>query len=364
MTQLLASLLITVVHLLQTVPYSLIMNNQYYLLICAAVAPVIAGLGYIFAKDRYNKEPLSMLAGAFFCGIISIIPICIIEFILELFFNVFIPDPSPLLYSFWTAFIVAACTEECFKLLFLYGFIWNSPEFDERFDGIVYGVFVSLGFACAENFFYVFGSFFSEGAYAAFQTSFMRAIFSIPCHFFCGVILGYYLSLAKFEKSNRYNALAQGNTILKGLFLSIMFHGIYDFILFYLGSLNANVNQNEELSVDGAISSVVLVVIFLIFNVIFWKIGSRRIGHMSNLLQPDSKFESDAFVKCSRCGKTYESDLISCPQCKQLTEQSFRNLEGTGFNQQDQQTQQLHDFNNFYSNHDAQFSNRNPFDMQ
>lgn len=336
------------------------MDNYTYFLICAAVAPVIAGLGYICAKDRYNREPLSMLIGAFFCGVISIIPICIIEFILSTILDAFVENPNPLTYSFWSAFIVAACSEECFKLLFLYGFIWRSPEFDERFDGIVYGVFVSLGFACAENILYIFGSFSSGGVFVAFQTSFLRAIFSIPCHFFCGVILGYYLSLAKFETTNRYNSVAQGNTIIKGLFFSILFHGIYDFILFYMSSLNANVNQNAEWTVENNIPSVVLFAIFLIFNVVFWRIGCRRISHLANLLQPDSRFEPDAFITCSCCGKTYESDLLFCPCCNQLTEQSFRDQEAANFNPQNQQ---LHYFNNFYSNHNTQFPNRNPYDM-
>lgn len=168
------------------------MDNHFYYLLCAAIAPVIAGLGYIFAKDRYNKEPLGMLVRAFFCGVISIFPICIIEGILTSIFDAFFDQPGVFINSFWDAFIVAACTEECFKLYFLHKLIWNSPEFDERFDGIVYGVFVSLGFACAENISYVLGSLSSGGIFAAYYISFTRAIFSIPCHFFCGVILGYF----------------------------------------------------------------------------------------------------------------------------------------------------------------------------
>ena len=337
------------------------MSNQFYFLICAAVAPVIAGLGYICAKDRYNREPLGMLVGAFFCGVISTLPVCIVEFFLEFFLKVFVPNPSPLLYSFWTAFIVAACTEECIKFLFLYGFVWRSPEFDERFDGIVYGVFVSLGFACAENLLYIFTSFSSGGVFAAFQTSIMRAIFSIPCHFFCGVILGYYLSLAKFETTNRFSPVAQNNTIIKGLFFAILFHGIYDFILFYQSSLSANANQDAEWTIENNSLSIVLFLVFLIFNIVFWRIGCRRISHLSNLLQPDSRFEPDAFITCSCCGKTYESDLLVCPRCKQLTEQSFRDKEAANFNMQNQQ---LHYFNNYTSNHNTQFPNRNPYDMQ
>lgn len=332
------------------------MDNTLLFLLCAAVAPVIAGLGYIFAKDKFNKEPFSMLVGAFFCGVISIIPILIVELILGFIFTIVFKNPHPLLSSFLSAFIVAAFTEECFKLFFLYGFIWRSPEFDERFDGIVYGVFVSLGFACAENLVYVFGSL-TDGVASAFQISIMRAIFSIPCHFFCGVILGYYLSLAKFESKNRFNSVAQGNVIMKGLFYAILFHGIYDFILFYIKALSSNATPDSP---QTNFIILVLFVIFLIFNIVFWRIGSRRIKHMANLLRQDPSQEPDAFIMCSNCGKTYESDLLYCPECHKLTSQSRRENEAENFNSQNQQ---LHDFNNFSSNHDAQGPNKNSFDM-
>ncbi len=299
------------------------MDNHFYYLLCAAVAPVIAGLGYIFAKDRYNREPLGMLLGAFFCGVVSIIPICIVEGILEPLIGLFAAEPSPLFKAFWTAFIVAACTEEFFKLCFLHGFIWKSPEFDERFDGIVYGVFVSLGFACAENIGYVFGSLSEGGLFAAYHTSIVRAIFSIPCHFFCGVILGYYLSLAKFEKANQNNESAQSSVIYKGLFYSILFHGIYDFILFYQ-SYSCSQTDETQLTSEAVAPGAILFIMFLVFNIVFWKIGGKRIKHFASLLQPDSKNEQEAFVTCSFCGNTYESHIPSCPNCKQLTEKSIQ----------------------------------------
>ena len=36
-------------------------------------------------------------------------------------------------------------------------FAWRDPNFNYRFDGIVYAVFVSLGFAAFENISYVVG---------------------------------------------------------------------------------------------------------------------------------------------------------------------------------------------------------------
>ncbi len=332
------------------------MDNHYYYLLCAAIAPVIAGLGYIFAKDRYNKEPLGMLVRAFFCGVISIFPICIIEGILSLFLD----QSSVFFNSFWNAFIVAACTEECFKLYFLRKLIWNSPEFDERFDGIVYGVFVSLGFACAENISYVLGALVEGGEFTAYYISFGRAIFTIPCHFFCGVILGYYLSIAKFEVANQNDDAATGRVIFKGLFYAIVFHGIFDFILMYQENYAQSIGKDLENSPGASTVIWSLFAAFLVFNILFWKYGRKRINHLAGLLRPNSSDELPAFIKCSNCGKTYASNINVCPKCNQSTEKTILAIKDSN---NDFENQNLHNLNKYSSNHKIERSNKNPYDI-
>lgn len=330
-------------------------NNHYYYLLCAAIAPVVAGLGYIFAKDRYNKEPVGMLCRAFFGGVISIFPICIVEGILSLFLVDNLDQSSVFFNSFWNAFIVAACTEEIFKLYFLRKLIWNSPEFDERFDGIVYGVFVSLGFACAENISYVLGSLSEGGVFAAYYTSVGRAVFSIPCHFFCGVILGYYLSIAKFEVANQNDDVATGSVIFKGLFYSIIFHGIYDFILMYQENYYRSIGNDLENAPDASSFFWGLFVVFLVFNILFWKLGRKRINHLAGLLRPNSADELPAFVKCSNCGKTYATNMDVCPKCNQSTERTILALKDSN---NDFENQNLHNLNKFSTNHKIERSNK------
>lgn len=301
-----------------------------------------------------------MLLGAFLLGVVSILPIGIIEFIIMGIGSLVVPENSPLLSSAWAAFIAAAVTEECFKLFFLYAFVWNSPEFDERFDGIVYGVFVSLGFACVENILYIFGFLFSDGVATAYSISLMRAIFSIPCHFFCGVILGYYLSLAKFERVHTTSPGAQGSAILKGLFFAVLFHGIYDFILIYSSSFSANAPDESSFNLKTTVASAIFINVFLAFNILFWKHCYKRINHLASLLRPNSFDEQSALITCSHCGTTYMSDLSACPNCKQTTYSSAlaENNSSNGWTNQD-----LHNLNRFPSNHEAEPPQRNPHDI-
>jgi RsiW-degrading membrane proteinase PrsW (M82 family) len=87
-------------------------------------------------------------------------------------------------------------------------------------DGIVYAVMISLGFATVENIFYVFNHPGQE-----IQVAIMRMFTAIPLHAACGIILGYFVGLAKF--SDNKNIL-----LYLGLFLATLVHGLYNYFIF------------------------------------------------------------------------------------------------------------------------------------
>ena len=184
-------------------------------LFIAAIAPVLIILIYIYLRDKWEKEPLRKLFMAVVLGALTIFPIMFVEMALSKilpFFNL-----NSRLSAFYNAFIVAGLTEETFKYLALLWLIWKSKEFNEKFDGLVYAVFISLGFAMVENIFYVFNS--------GISTAIMRAVTAVPAHAIFGVSMGYYLSFARFSLFNK-----KRNFVL-ALLVPIGLHGIYDFIL-------------------------------------------------------------------------------------------------------------------------------------
>ena len=125
------------------------------------------------------------------------------------------PNKNFLIEALYTSFIVASGTEELFKFIILYFLVWKNKNFNEPFDGIVYAVFISLGFAGIENVLYIFNPYLG-----GYQTAIARAIFSVPGHGLFGVSMGYYYAIAKFNK-----------TTLVTAFSALFIHGIYDFIL-------------------------------------------------------------------------------------------------------------------------------------
>lgn len=182
-------------------------------LIILALAPVLIIAGYIYFRDKYEKEPIKLLLFALLAGGLTVIPILFVERFLAGFTNSF----PGLLSAAWNAFVVAAFSEELFKYLALFLLIWKSPEFNEKFDGIVYAVFISLGFAAVENVLYVIQGGISTGL--------MRAVTAVPAHAIFGVTMGFYFGMAKFY------AKQQKTLKFKALAYPILLHGIYDFII-------------------------------------------------------------------------------------------------------------------------------------
>lgn len=185
-------------------------------LLVLAFAPVAIIILYVYFKDKYNKEPKGLLLVSFLLGaIVSII----VTTIIYLGFEVVLPitDKFSVPQQFVKAFIIVGLTEEFSKYIIVRYFAQPKKVFDEPFDGIIYAVMVSMGFAATENVFYVL-----EGGYT---TGILRAFTAIPAHATFGILMGYFMGKAKFSK-NRI-----GLNLL-GLLLAIVFHGFYDFFLF------------------------------------------------------------------------------------------------------------------------------------
>lgn len=185
-------------------------------LLLLAIAPVAIIILYIYFKDKYEKEPKRLLIYNFLLGaIVSIL----ITTVLYYGFDIVLPlsNHTSIFEQFIKAFFVVGLTEEFSKYLIVRYFAQPNAAFNEPFDGIVYAVMVSMGFAATENIFYVL-----EGG---LETAILRAFTAVPAHATFGILMGYYMGKAKFSKNKIVLNLA-------GLLLAVLFHGAYDFFLF------------------------------------------------------------------------------------------------------------------------------------
>ena len=179
-------------------------------MIGAAIAPGIAIMSYFYLRDSLEPEPISMVIRSFIFGMLLVIPIMVLQYIMQNEWN-------------WRSGIVAeiiqsAVVEEFFKWMVIFFTVYKHVEFDEPYDGIVYAVAVSLGFATLENLFYLIIN--------GMNIAFWRAFLPVSSHALFAVWMGYYLGRAKFSQNSK-----QEKTFLwLSIVLPIGLHALYNAI--------------------------------------------------------------------------------------------------------------------------------------
>ncbi|WP_248925396.1 glutamic-type intramembrane protease PrsW [Paenibacillus hamazuiensis] len=183
---------------------------QYFSIFMAAVAPGVALLSYFYLKDRYDAEPIHLVVRTFIFGMLIVFPTMVLQRAL-----VHAIGEDPFVFSF----IISSGLEEFLKWFLVYFIIYKHASFDEPYDGIVYAVAVSLGFATLENVIYAFFNF------SSFSALLLRAFLPVSGHAMFGVLMGYHLGKAKF------NPHIEKKHLIYSLFIPIFWHGVYDYIL-------------------------------------------------------------------------------------------------------------------------------------
>lgn len=224
-------------------------NNIF--LVCAALVPAIALCIYIYKKDRAEKEPIGLLLLLLLAGALICFPAAWVESILhDLYYSVFatmgeykdgmvyLGSFAFRVYNFFDYFMNVALVEEGFKFLALLLITKNNKNFNSMFDGMIYAIFVSIGFAGFENITYVLDY--------GFEVAVRRAFTAVPGHMFFAAIMGYYYSFWHLsEKVNgleisfkeiglidrNYPESKSSRYLVLSLFMAVLAHGFYDYCL-------------------------------------------------------------------------------------------------------------------------------------
>ena len=251
------------------------------ILIFLSILPVYLVGRYIYNKDSV-KEPKRLLVKLFMGGIGAFFVTIVSTLFLALFFPSLLSEEMnmDLVSLFFHVFLGIALVEEFSKWIFVYKIGFNNKEFDQVYDMIVYAVFVSLGFACFENIFYVLEN--------GMSTAIIRGLLAVPGHACDGVFMGYYLSLAKLSSIHGNDSLRKRNMFFSVL-VPVLLHGFYDYCLF---------SQN-----------VILILLFFVFIISLYIITSKRVSKMS-MFGGNIRYRSNF---CGNCGRRVDSDF--CPNC-------------------------------------------------
>ena len=146
------------------------------LALAGAIIPTIFYINLVWWLDRYEREPLWLLASAFFWGAI---PAVVFVFIPEVVFDEILYGAlgHTALADALSYGVSPPLFEESAKGIFLVGLLlvfWN--HVDDPLDGIVYGSMVGFGFAMTENVFYFLSAASDAGVGAEMVNIILRAV--------------------------------------------------------------------------------------------------------------------------------------------------------------------------------------------
>ncbi|MFJ7731132.1 glutamic-type intramembrane protease PrsW [Lysinibacillus sp. NPDC097231] len=184
------------------------------ILLSAAIAPGLALFSYFYLRNQMATEPRRTLLQTFLYGAFITFPILFVQYVLT--------EEGAFRYLYLQDVVFSSVVEEFFKWFVLLIAIYNHVEFDDPYDGILYGASISLGFATIENVLYLF-SF-------GLDTAFMRALLPVSSHALFGVVMGYYYGRAKFSKLAKTKEM-----IAMALCAPVVLHILYNTILSFKG---------------------------------------------------------------------------------------------------------------------------------
>src|SRR6266496_5029933 len=175
--------------------------------------------------DRYEKEPVLLLGGAFVWGMVIAAGGA---FILNTAFGIgiYALTGSEGAAEFGTTSIVAPIIEEGLKgLAVLIVFLMFRSEFDSVLDGIVYAAIAAMGFAAVENTLYIYRNGYLENSWQGFWTLVViRVILVGWMHPFFTSFTGIGLAIARMSR----NTLVKIIAVPAGYATAVMAHAFHN----------------------------------------------------------------------------------------------------------------------------------------
>jgi RsiW-degrading membrane proteinase PrsW (M82 family) len=223
-----------------------------------ALLPSCIIMFLVLKNVKHKREPFKKIAQVFGISAISVIPAIILENIGDVVLAVIyslcgadagnLTEDGMMFYYLLEYIFVVGISEEACKFFTFKWIIFNDREFDNTYDGVIYGAASALGFATLENIMYVFMSDDS------LTVALIRAVTSIPMHAITGIFMGYYFGISKYRKYN--NIMPDTHPERSAFIFSVLLHGLYDFV----------VTLPEIYSESGAVeimSDVLLVIVMI-----------------------------------------------------------------------------------------------------
>lgn len=168
---------------------------EYLLVILTTLTPVVIMGWYIYHRDRKKPEPINVLFVTAFAGMLGGLVAYAINKIGMGVPEIYLVNDHIVTSTAFSKVIMALVIGDVIMVLTLIGTAIFNRYFDEQLDGIIYSVFISLGFIFFQN-----ALFLMHNGTFSFATENFRALFLVPIYFFYAILSGYYFARVIYRR--------------------------------------------------------------------------------------------------------------------------------------------------------------------
>ncbi|MCR5403471.1 MAG: PrsW family intramembrane metalloprotease [Butyrivibrio sp.] len=199
-------IILVLVALTATVCAGIFMGHETLMTVAMAATtiPALLLLIYIYKSDVIESEPAGLLYLLFISGILATVPVILIKLLLG-------SSLSPVVMV-----AILSLVEELSIYLVLYFETWDHLAFNYRFDGVVYGATVAIGYEVSLAVLYLSGGLE--------KIALSRSV--IPVHCALGIYMGFFYGQAKarmLEGDKSGAALMQVFSLLLPIVLNFVY---------------------------------------------------------------------------------------------------------------------------------------------
>jgi RsiW-degrading membrane proteinase PrsW (M82 family) len=227
--------------------------------VLCATLPILVFLGLVWWFDRYDREPVWLVAltfgwGAAGAATFALIGSSILEYVIGALFgaeatNIAVPV------------VVAPLVEEPMKALILF-VVARSKHFDNMTDGFVYGAAAGLGFGMTENFLYFSSVGATSDVGAWIGTVVVRTLYSALMHAAATSVVGAALGFAQFR-----GWMTKLLVVPFGFAIAMTIHALWN------GFITADVTAHNGIYtlIDFVAFPIEFLSIFFVFQLCLWE---------------------------------------------------------------------------------------------
>lgn len=181
-----------------------------------AVSPLLIVAFILYLKFKFSIKSYVNIRNAIFLGVICVVLLILANFLVDLKWDGNYKNMRRMAFF---VFIVIAFSSELAKFIPLKFSFYKLKNFDGPLEGVVYSIFISLGFSMVATILYAFEL---VGSLNKFY-NFTLFLYTLPfANLVFAIVMGFFIGMAKLRKNTFIDSVT-------GLFIATFFHGLYYF---------------------------------------------------------------------------------------------------------------------------------------